>query len=270
MTVVGYLAALLMGVVLGTLGGGGSVLTVPILVYLCHIPPMLASSYSLWVVGVSALAGVATNSRSSRVSYPAVLFFGLPSVVGVIIARTILLPALPETIVAIGGFLLTRDLLILLLFALLMVGAGVAMIHSGQKEVISATDESVPYFTIHVKLVAILEGLLVGVLTGMVGAGGGFMLVPALVMVLRLPIRVAIGTSLTIISAKSLLGVSVDTSFWSEANWRFLSLFTFASVVGIVVGVLLSSHIPARPLKRAFGWFVLVLGTLILLKELVV
>jgi len=259
---------MIMGVVLGTLGGGGSVLTVPILVYLCDIPATLASSYSLWIVGVTALVGVATSSRDNSISYQAVIYFGLPSVAGVVLARIVLLPAIPETVLSSGDFLLTRDALILLAFALLMVAAGVAMLGRGPSDGGAAQPAAAPRFSGRKKLFALIEGAFVGLFTGIVGAGGGFIIVPALVMVLRLPIRVAIGTSLAIISLKSILGVAVDTTFWREANWRFLTLFTLASIVGIVLGVLLSGRIPAQPLKRGFGWFVLLLGSFMVAKEL--
>lgn len=268
-TMIGYLAALVMGIVLGVLGGGGSILTVPILVYLCGIDATLATSYSLGIVGVTALVGAARGLRKKLVDFRVVWLFGAPSVVGVILARSLLLPIAPENVLHIGDFLLTRDLLVLILFAAFMVAAGVVMVRQQPVEIDSAARSLTFDRTKSSKiLIVVVEGLVVGIFTGLVGAGGGFVIVPVLVAVLGLPIRLAIGTSLAIISLKSIAGVAADPMFWREADWMFLSGFTIAAVIGILLGGMLSSRIPAKPLKTAFGWFVLALGVFMLSKEI--
>lgn len=259
-----------MGIVLGILGGGGSVLTVPILVYLCGIRATLASSYSLWVVGIAAIVGVIRCSRAQQVSYQVAFLFGGPSVLGVIAARGIMLPMIPENLYQVGSYSLTRDTLILVLFALLMLAAGISMLRGSAATDSNTTSDELEQqpLAIRKKVAIIFEGLTVGVLTGFVGAGVGFIIVPVLVLVLRLPIRIAIGTSLAIISAKSILGVAADGMFWRDADWSFLFAFTAAAVIGIVLGGQMANRIPAKPLKVGFGWFVLLLGIWMLSKEL--
>ncbi len=266
---IGYLAAILMGMLLGILGGGGSVLTIPILVYLFSVNATLASSYSLWVVGVAATVGVVRCSRMKQVSYRVAFLFGGPSVLGVIVSRWALLPTIPDHLCQLGNVSLTRDLLVLVVFSILMLGAGFSMIVQSSAAIGDTSDNPTrQLLSVKKRLIIILEGLLVGVLTGFVGAGGGFLIVPVLVLVLGLPIRIAIGTSLAIISVRSVLGVAVDSIFWRDAVWNFLLTFTAAAVFGIVLGGLLAYRIPSKPLKVSFGWFVLLLGSWMLGKEL--
>ncbi|QDS99272.1 sulfite exporter TauE/SafE family protein [Adhaeretor mobilis] len=269
-SIAGYLAATFMGFVLGLLGGGGSILTLPILVYLCNTKPVLASSYSLWIVGVTALVGAVKHAQKQQVSYQVALAFGIPSLFGVTLARGVLLPSIPEQICQVGSIQLTRDLVILILFAVLMIVAGVAMIL--QKQVLTESSErELELKNLDRSKIAFLvaEGLMVGVLTGLVGAGGGFVIVPVLVLLLGVPMRIAIGTSLAIICGKSLAGLLADRMFWADANWHFLIRFTLASVVGILLGSLLVSKVSTRPLKVGFGWLALLFGFFMLSKELV-
>lgn len=268
--VIGFLAAILMGALLGILGGGGSILTVPILVYLCRIEPILASSYSLWVVGIASLVGAIRYARTSVLPSGLILMFGAPSILGVVIARAVLLPNIPNDFSSFIGIHFTKDLLILVLFALLMIAAGIALIY--QQE--NGKDANPPVFKRETparsKILALVaEGFLTGVLTGMVGAGGGFMIVPVLVILVGLPMKIAVGTSLAIISLKSFSGILADAFFWQNADWQFLTLFSTAAIVGILIGSRLANKIPARPLKVGFGWFALLLGIFILSKELV-
>ncbi len=269
-TVTSYLAVIFMGVVLGILGGGGSVLTVPILVYLCKVEPILASSYSLWIVSFASLFGAFRYALNYKLPYDLILIFGAPSVLGVVLARAVLLPNIPDEIANVAGTDLTKDLLILLLFALLMIAAGAALIYQkdhpeNHKFSIADKDSSKKIKV----LPLILEGIFTGVITGLVGAGGGFMIVPVLVILVGLPMKMAVGTSLAIISLKSFSGILADATFWQNANWQFLIQFTIAAVIGILLGSLLANKLPARRLKVGFGWFVLSLGIYILIKELV-
>lgn len=268
--ILGYTAAAIMGLVLGLLGGGGSILTVPILVYLCNVQAAIASSYSLWVVGITAMVGTYRHARSRHVSYQVVFLFGVPSLLGVTVARGILLPSIPEHILHAGSFLLTKDIVILVLFALLMITAGLAMIRQkphgtdppNQRLTIKQLDWSKVIFLA-------TEGFLVGALTGLVGAGGGFLIVPILILFLGLPMQLAIGTSLAIICCKSMAGLLADPLFWKNANWQFLMSFTAASVIGIQLGCLMADRVSPLPLKMGFGWFALSLGFFMLFKELV-
>lgn len=243
------------------IGGGGSILTVPVLVYLFGIAPVFATAYSLFIVGVSSLLGAVVAFRKKQLSVITALKFGVPSIVAVYFSRKILLPAIPETIIETAGFTVSKDTFIMVIFALLMVLASTSMIRNKTME----AEESKQVKT--KGLIIVLEGLVVGVLTGLVGAGGGFLIIPALVLVLKLPMQTAIGTSLAIIAAKSLIGFTGDLGT-RDIDWHFLSIFTFLSLIGIVGGTYLALLINGHKLKKAFGWFVLISGIMILAKEI--
>ena len=260
-----------MGVVLGLLGAGGSVLTLPILVYVCGIPPVLASTYSLGIVGATAAVGMWNRARRGHVAFRTALLFGGPSVAGVIAARRWLLPAIPEQVCRLGELSLTRDLLVLGVFAALMIAAGGAMILNTDAVNRSphASQSTRPTPVARAVLV-VLEGLIVGVITGLVGAGGGFLIVPALVLLLKLPIGDAIGTSLAIIAIKSLAGFLVDSAAWQQADWWFLLVFTSAAVAGMLIGTVWSRRVSTKGMRQGFGWFVVSVGCLMICKELTV
>lgn len=256
----GFVAAIAIGLSLGIIGGGGSILTVPVLVYLFGTAPTPATAYSLFVVGVTALVGSVASMRQELVSYRTAVVFGIPSILAVYATRSVLLPAIPTELFTLGSLTVTRDLLLMLLFAVLMLAASVSMIRKSSAEQ-SAGDIAYNYPVI------LLEGLLVGVLTGLVGAGGGFLIIPALVLFARLPMKLAVGTSLLIIAAKSLIGFTGDLGRM-PVDWSFLLLFTALAVAGILFGNRIARHISAERLKPAFGWFTLVMGAGILAREL--
>ncbi|GGZ27289.1 UPF0721 transmembrane protein [Echinicola pacifica] len=260
--IIGYLAAILIGLSLGMIGGGGSILTVPILVYLLHVEPVLATAYSLFVVGLTSLVGSAKYMKAQLISYKAALIFGLPSMVAVFVIRKFLIHALPDVIGTFWGYELSRDVFILLLFAILMMLAAISMIRNGEKSEPSDQNSS-----LNVKVI-FLAGLLEGSITGIVGAGGGFLIIPALVLLAHLPMRTAVGTSLLIIGVKSLIGFTGDVMEQS-IDWMFLVWFSALSVVGIFIGARFASRVDESSLKKGFGWFVLVMGIYIVIKELV-
>ncbi|MDX9759399.1 MAG: sulfite exporter TauE/SafE family protein, partial [Bacteroidota bacterium] len=212
----GFIAALIIGMTLGLIGGGGSILTVPSMVYLSGIAPMPATAYSLFVVGLTALVGSVAYMRKGLVDYHTAFVFGAPSLVAVFLTRHSLMPALPLEFGMVAGLTITRDLALMLLFAVLMIAASVSMIRRGKVPISSVPPRS------SYPLV-LLEGSVVGVLTGLVGAGGGFLIIPALVVLARLPMNVAVGTSLLIIAVKSLIGFTGDLSRM-DVNWAFLAL----------------------------------------------
>lgn len=262
MEIFGYLAAILIGVSLGLVGSGGSILTVPVLVYLIGLNPVLATAYSLFIVGSTALVGSINFARKKLVSFKTAIVFGLPAMVAVFATRKYLIPAIPDEIFTLNGFVLTKGNFLLILFAILMIIAAYSMIRNNGKKDID-TEEQEQKFNYPV---IVLEGLFVGVLTGLVGAGGGFLIIPALVLLSKLDMRKAVGTSLLIIAAKSLFGFIGDL-FNLEIDWFFLLTFTATSVAGIFVGQWLSKKITAGNLKKGFGWFVLIMGIYILLRE---
>ncbi|WP_298902877.1 sulfite exporter TauE/SafE family protein [uncultured Psychroserpens sp.] len=260
--VFGYFGALLIGLVLGLIGGGGSILTVPILVYLMSVNPITATAYSLFVVGVSSVFGTIQNIKKGLVDFKTALVFAIPAFIAVYLARKLIVPAIPETIFTVGDFILTKDIGIMVFFAIIMLLASISMIKERK-----VTPKSSPTNVKFNYPVIIIEGLAVGVLTGIVGAGGGFLIIPALVLLAKLPMKKAVGTSLLIIAVKSLIGFIGDIENL-EIDWSFLLVFTAISVVGIFIGSYLSNFIDGKKLKKSFGWFVLIMGIYIILKEL--
>lgn len=263
--IAGFIGAAIIGLSLGLIGGGGSILTVPVLVYLLAVEPVLATAYSLFVVGSSALIGAINYAKKGLVSFKTAVVFALPALVAVYLTRLYLVPALPETWFSIGDFTLTKDIGILLLFALLMVFASYSMIKNKRSGANGAEEETAPVFNYPM---IFLEGLVVGVLTGLVGAGGGFLIIPALVVFARLPMKLAVGTSLLIIAAKSLIGFLGDIQADQPIDWTFLLIFSSISAAGIFIGSYLSNFVDGNKLKKGFGWFVLVMGLFMIVKEL--
>lgn len=263
MIVLGYILAVLVGVSLGLIGSGGSILTVPILVYIMGVDPVLATAYSLFIVGATALVGGVQNAMLGKVDFKTALIFGVPSIIAVYLTRAFIVPFIPESVFTVGSFEVTKPILLMILFAVVMVAASISMIKPGKKEENDEEKElSYNYPMI------LLEGSVVGVLTGLVGAGGGFLIIPALVLLAKMPMKKAVGTSLLIIAAKSLIGFTGDLKNGDAIDWTLLGIFTIASVIGIFIGIVLSKKIPGSKLKTAFGWFVLIMGIYIIVKEL--
>ena len=261
MEIIGFLLSILIGISLGLIGSGGSILTIPILVYVFQVSPSDATTYSLFVVGVTALAGSINGAKHKLLDFKTALYFGLPSVIAVFLMRKFLVPLLPDQLLTISNFTLSTDLLIMLVFSVLMILASFSMI---QKR-IDVKDESreINYNSL------ILRGVFVGLLTGFVGVGGGFLIIPALLFTAQLPMKKAVATSSIIIVFNSLLGFlgSVSTT---TIQWNFLLLFTTFAVLGIFIGMYLSKKIPNDKLKPAFGWFVLLTGIYIIIKEVII
>ena len=257
--VFGFAATILAGATMGLIGGGGSILTVPILVYLLEIPPVLATGYSLFVVGLSALVGSVNYLKLGLVNLKAGTIFAVPAFVGVFLARKFLVPALPVEIFNLGNLVVGRDLIVMGVFATVMILASVSMIRGGSES------EQEGELQFNYPLIA-LEGLIVGAVTGFVGAGGGFLIIPALVVLAKLPMKQAVGTSLMIIAVKSLFGFLGDLGNQS-IDWGFLALFCLLSIIGIYLGTYLSRFVSSAKLKPGFGWFVLIMGLFILAKE---
>jgi hypothetical protein len=261
MEIIGWATALVIGLALGLFGGGGSTLTVPVLVYLFGIDPVLATAYSLFIVGSTAVVGAGNNYFKGLVDLKTAVIFGLPALVSVYLTRLYLVPAIPDELFIIGDFVASKSAGIMILFALLMIAASYSMIR-GRKGTIDVEQEQVFNYPL-----ILIEGMAVGLLTGLVGAGGGFLIIPALVVMSKLPMKKAVGTSLLIISAKSLFGFIGDVQNYT-IDWTFLLTFASIAIVGVFVGGRLSNVIPGKKLKPAFGWFVLVMGMYILVREL--
>lgn len=254
--------ALLIGISLGLIGGGGSTLTLPILVYWFELDAVQATSYSLFVVGIASGLGGVRYSKQQLVDWSMVAFFGIPSLLTVFAIRALVLPVIPETILSLGNFSLSKDNFIMVLFAALMLAASYSMIRSNIRLRPKANMSRAAFLAI-----VMLEAIVVGALTALVGAGGGFLIIPALVIFGGLGMKKAIGTSLVIISLKSLTGFAGDLVHL-ETDWGFLLLFTALAALGIYIGMYAAKHISGKSLQRGFGWVVLFMAVVIIGAEL--
>ena len=262
MEYIGYFTSILIGVALGLIGGGGSILTVPVLVYLFAIEPVLATAYSLFIVGITSAVGTVGYFKKGLVNIKTAVVFGIPSIIAVFTTRALIVPAIPKEIFSIGTFILTKDLFLMLLFAVIMIIASYSMIKKDKKSVSEKPQEQKFNYPL-----ILIEGALVGIITGLVGAGGGFLIIPALVILSKLPMKEAVGTSLVIIAAKSLIGFFGESSE-NGVDWQFLFTISAFAIIGIFIGTALSKKVDGTKLKPAFGWFVLVMGIYIITKEL--
>lgn len=263
MDIAGYLASIFIGIALGLIGGGGSILTVPVLVYLFSIDAVLATTYSLFIVGTTSVVGSFSYFKKGLVNIKTAIVFGVPSIISVFLTRTYIVPAIPHEIFSVGSFIVTKNILMMLFFAVLMIFASYSMIKKDKP----ATEGTQQKKAFNYPLV-FMEGLFIGAVTGFIGAGGGFLIIPALVNLLKLPMKTAIGTSLLIISTNSLIGFLFSLSHTS-IHWQFLLIITLIAIIGILIGSFLSTKIDGKKLKPAFGWFVLVMGVYIIIKEIV-
>lgn len=329
MIFVGFLAAIVIGFTLGLIGGGGSILTVPALVYLFHIDPVLATGYSLFVVGISSAVGSLNYMRSGLLNYRAAFVFAapslaavyatrkflmpaipdrlfsvgnldvttdvaffivmavilssliylllkkvvhqdrrfqkavwlaLPAVIMVYIMRQFVIPALPDNLLVVSGFTLTKNAAIMLFFSLIMLASSFSMIRNKKQ---TGSAEAEPAFNYPL---IIAEGAVVGTITGIVGAGGGFLIIPALVLLAKLPMKLAVGTSLLIIASKSLIGFLGDVAN-QHIDWTFLLTFTAFAIAGIFGGTYTARFVDGNKLKKGFGWFVLIMAIYIMASE---
>jgi uncharacterized membrane protein YfcA len=259
MEYIGYLASILIGITLGLIGGGGSILTVPILVYLFQINPENATSYSLFIVGITAMVGSYRHYLLGNLNLKSALYFAIPSVLSLLFIRKLVLPKIPHSLFYFNALEITKDLLIMVVFGILMVLASVSMIRK------SKTNNAPS--TLNRSRLALI-GLLVGFVTGFLGAGGGFLIIPALLFFANLPMKQAVGTSLFIIFINSLIGFSGDIINGIPIDYTFLLTLTSIAVFGMLIGTQLSKKIEGSKLKPAFGWFVLIMGLYIISKEL--
>ncbi len=259
MEILGYISLFFVGLALGTLGGGGSILSVPILVYLFSIDAVMASAYSLFIVGTTSLVGTLLKCHTQMVNLKTGLLFGLPSILAIFSTRKWFIPSVPDILWQTSTFQFTKRVLILGVFALLMVLAALAMIH--KKEPAERSSHQINYTLL------MLWGILTGFLTGLVGAGGGFLIIPALVYLTNLPFKTAVGTTLLIITINSYIGFLGDIMNYT-VNWQFLLTITTMAIIGILVGSRTAKSIPTQALQKSFGWFVLMMGTCILIREI--
>lgn len=259
--IIGYFLAVLVGITLGLIGSGGSILSVPVLVYIMGIEPILATAYSLFVVGTTALVGGFQKATQKLVDFKKVLLFGVPTISAVFLTRKFIVPAIPDVIFSTATFTLHKSVLIMIVFAVVMISASIRMIKPVKEKIIN-DDEKLNYFRI------ILQGLFIGLVAGFVGAGGGFLIIPALLFLAKTPMKMAVGTSLFIVAVQSLIGFVGDIRPDQIIDWKVVLIFTGCSIIGVFIGNYLSKKFSGDKLKTGFGWFVLAMGIYILAKEL--
>lgn len=261
MELIGYFASAFIGISLGLIGGGGSILTVPVLVYLFRINPILATSYSLFIVGSTSLITTFNNIKLGLINYKVAFLFGLASIITVLLTRLILVPLIPHNIIIFGNITITDNILMLSLFAILMIIVALNMIYSKDDL------EKHHTYSKNTHLIKVLfYGAGVGFTTGLLGAGGGFLIIPTLVLSLHVNIKEAIATSLFIISLNSLIGFVSDLNHF-QIDWIFLLKITSIAILGSFIGIKLNKSIQEEKLKKGFGWFILLMGIFILIKE---
>lgn len=261
----GFFLAILVGVTLGLVGSGGSILTVPILVSVFNIKPEVAFVYSLFIVGTTAIFGSVRAYNQKDIDLRIAFSFGVTSILAVYLTRVFIVPSLPNVLFTLGDFQVNKDSYLLLLFAILMLMASFTMIRKKNYLV----DKNQQWLETNKRLIFIFSGIVVGTITGLVGAGGGFLIVPILFLIGRLPMNKAVGTSLMIISLNSIVGFVSNFHHKMNIDWIFLLSFSVFTVIGILVGTYLNRFIDGQKLKRLFGWFVMLLGIYIIISSLI-
>jgi hypothetical protein len=259
--IIGYLLAVVVGILLGLLGSGGSILSVPVLVYILKVEPVLATAYSLFVVGFSALFGGIQKAKHQLVDFKKVFLFGIPTIIAVYLTRLIIVPSIPQIVTLSSNFQIKKSVLIMVVFAIFMILSSFKMIKSNTITI--DTNAKPNYFKITI------YGVFIGMVSGFVGAGGGFLIIPALVFMLKTPMKMAVGTSLFIVSIQSLIGFLGDIKGGQIIDWELLITFTVCSIIGIIIGNLLSKKVSGDKLKVGFGWFVLCMGIYIMINEII-
>ena len=258
MEILGYVGALFIGLVLGLTGGGGSILTVPILVYLMSINPVTATAYSLFIVGTTSTFGAIQNYRKNLVDIKNGFIFAIPSFIAVYLTRKYIVPEIPKVIIE-SPFLITKDTFLMLFFAVIMVFGALSVLKKKSQNTNSEEKRNL--------ILIGIQTFTIGIIIGLVGAGGGFLIIPSLILFAKLPMRKAVGTSLFIIAMNSLVGFIGDVQNL-EIDWLFLLTFSAISVAGIFTGMYLTKYTNESQLKKIFAYFVLLMAAIILLKEM--
>ncbi len=260
--VAGYLASGLIGLSLGLIGSGGSIVTIPVLVYLFHIEPSLATAYSLFIVGTTSLVGSIRSAANKTVDVRSAVLFSVPSTLAIYLTRHYLLPHIPDRIFLTDQITLTKSTGIMIFFSLIMIVAATRMIMDKRGDEWNRDVNPRHFFMI------LLQGFLVGTISGIVGAGGGFMIIPALVLLAGLPMKKAIGTSLVIVTVNSVIGFFGDVQSIREINFPFMLLVTSVAIAGVFLGSFLTRFVHSGKLKSGFGWFTLAIAAYVMVKEI--
>ncbi|MBD1430554.1 sulfite exporter TauE/SafE family protein [Sphingobacterium sp. DN04309] len=251
----GLFLAVFVGITLGLVGSGGSILTVPIFVYVFGVDPVLATAYSLFAIGATSIIGGAKGFISKDVDIDKLLKFGIPSMISVFLTRKFLVPLIPDQF-NIMGYIIQQEVVLMVSFAVLMLFAAYAMFHE-----INIPKAQFPFITV------VAKGVFVGSVTGIVGAGGGFLIIPALTNFFNLSMKKAVATSLVLIAINSFLGLLGDWRRIDLFDWNLLLQYTLLTIVGIFIGFYLSNKIDGKKLKRIFSVGIMAVAIFVLLTE---
>ncbi len=254
----GHLLAVCIGISLGLIGGGGSILAAPVLIYVMSVPSKSAFAMTLVIVGVASVIGAIPHWQQGNVNLKTIALFSPASMLGAYLgAKLASQPFVSPT-------------LQLVTFGVMMLIASVAMIRKGNNQSKDA-EKKEEFHHLHSLLppwLAIaLEGLVVGVITGFIGIGGGFLVIPALVLLGKTPMKEAVGTSLIILALKSVTGFVGYLSGNIPILWDLLVTFTVAASTGILIGAYLTRFVSAKQLEKGFGYFVLAVAIFVLIKR---
>jgi uncharacterized membrane protein YfcA len=263
--VFGYGASLFIGVALGLLGGGGGILTVPVLHYLFQMDADLAIASSLFIVGITSAIATVGAAKRREVDFRTGVFFALPGFISVALSRRLIVPFIPESFRAFG-LVFSRSSALMILFAVVMFASALAMLWRSYG---TSGGASSPTRRRSQTLNIVLLGFFVGALTGLVGTGGGFLVVPALTILAGLPMKTAIGTSLLVIALNSTVGVVASLGSSIDFDWSTLLILTALSLAGMAFGQYLGRFISDKALKKNFAWFVFVMAIFISAKEFI-
>jgi uncharacterized membrane protein YfcA len=255
-----YTASVVIGLCLGLIGAGGSILTIPVFVYILKTNPVASIVYSMFIVGICSFTGTIISFIKKLVDIKAAVVFGLPSVAGVFVARKLIFPAVPAKLFTIGSFVITKDVFIMLSLAVIMFIVSIKMLKKKPEPVSALQGER------KIRAIFFLQGISIGIVTGMLGVGGGFLIAPALLLWLKLPVKTAIGTTLFIITVNSAAGFI--TSYATVLiEWSLLIKFAIGTIAGILVGSKLSEKIKADHLKKFLAWFIIITSVYVLYKQ---
>ena len=262
MEIIGYILTFLVGLTLGIMGSGGSILIIPTLIYFFKIETLQATTYSLFLIGITALLGSITKIKSNLVDFKLVLWFGLPSLFSMFLTRNVVISYLPKNIsIPIVGNL-SQNVYLISAFALIMFLAGYSMITNKQDECIECGEKLKEN-----KSLLIVQGLVIGLISGIFGAGGGFLIIPGLVIFGKTPMKNAVATSLFLVAINSIIGFFSSLNQLHYLNYRLLIILSLLSIVGIFIGNKISKQIRTEQLKPYFGYFILIISIFILIKE---
>jgi len=260
MEIIGYVWASLIGVLMGLLGGGGSVLTIPVFVYLFGLSEGYAAAYSLFVIGSTSTVGAINNVIKNNVDFYCALLVGIPSISSVFLTTRFLVPNIPSEIFSVNNFTLIRSKAMMIIFSLLLIVAAILILKKNSESLKQITPKKAS------KSFLMFLGMSIGLLAGLVGVGGGFLIVPILVLVANIPMKKAVGTTLLIIALNSALGF-IGHLFNKTIDWAFLLPFSLVSILGIIVGMYLSRFVSGAKLKKGFAYFLLVMVVYVMYAE---